>query len=185
MMRPGPANSFQFVNRSVRGVVLQASSEGEANMQGLTRRATILAAAGTMLGAAGTVTPGARAGSADLRDAATKTVAAWVAAVTSGDEETVAAALAPEFQIVRDNGVAYDRAEYLAGGLPKIATPPPVSDLVATGEGDVMVVRYVLTISATVDGAPMQARAPRLTVFRRVGTKWLVAAHANFAAIGK
>ena len=127
----------------------------------------------------------ARAAGSGLQDEAGKAVEQWVAAVTSGDKGAVAAMLAPEFQIVRDNGVAYDRDQYLASGLPKIAAPPPVSDLVATGEGDVMVVRYVLTIDATVGGAPMQARAPRLTVFRRVGGKWLVSAHANFAAIGK
>lgn len=86
---------------------------------------------------------------------------------------------------MRDNGVAYDRAQYLASDLPKIAVPPPVNDLVATGTGDVMVVRYVLTIDATVGGQAMQAEAPRLTVFRQVGGKWLVSAHANFAAIGK
>ena len=114
-----------------------------------------------------------------------RAVTAWVAAVTSGDRDAVAAVLAPEFQIVRDNGVAYDRDQYLASDLPKIAAPPPVSELVATGAGDVMVVRYVLTINATVGGAPMQARAPRLTTFRRDGEKWLVSAHANFAAIGK
>ncbi len=126
-----------------------------------------------------------RARAADVHSEGMGAVTAWVAAVTSGDKDAVAAILAPEFQIVRDNGVAYDRDQYLASDLPRIATPPPISDLVATGEGDVMVVRYVLTIDATVGGAPMQARAPRLTVFRRDGDKWLVSAHANFAAIGK
>ncbi len=150
-----------------------------------TRRFAILAAASAMLATLGLGTMQVRADGSGLQNEATKAVAAWVAAVTSGDKGAVAAVLAPEFQIVRDNGIAYDRDQYLAGELPKIATSPPVSELVATGEGDVMVVRYVLTINATVDGAPMQARAPRLTVFRRDGGKWLVSAHANFAAIGK
>ena len=150
-----------------------------------TRRFAILAAAFAMLATLGIGAMQARAGDSGLQNEADQAVAAWVAAVTSGDKNAVAAVLAPEFQIVRDNGIAYDRDQYLAGDLPKIATPPPVSELVATGEGDVMVVRYVLTINATVDGAPMQARAPRLTVFRRDGGKWLVSAHANFAAIGK
>ncbi len=154
-------------------------------MAGPTRRFTILAAAGAMLAALGIGSTQARADDSGLQSAASKAVASWVAAVTSGDKSAVAAVLAPEFQIVRDNGVAYDRDQYLASNLPKIATPPPISDLVATGEGDVMVVRYVLTIDATVNGAAMQAKAPRLTVFRQVGGKWLVSAHANFAAIGK
>lgn len=152
-------------------------------MARLTRGLTILAAAFVMLAAVGLSTASAVA--AKLQDEATGAVTAWVAAVTSGDKSAVAALLAPEFQIVRDNGVAYDRAQYLAGDLPKIAAAPPVSDLVASGAGDVMVARYVLTIDATVGGAPMQARAPRLTVFRHVDGKWLVSAHANFAAIGK
>ncbi len=154
-------------------------------MAGLTRRFTVLAAVFAMLATLGLGTMQARADGSGLQDEANKAVSSWVAAVTSGDKSVVAAVLAPEFQIVRDNGVAYDRDQYLAGDLPKIAAPPPVSELVATGGGDVMVVRYVLTIDATVGGAAMQARAPRLTVFRRVGGKWLVSAHANFAVIGK
>ncbi len=154
-------------------------------MAGLTRRAAVLAGAVAMPVALAIGTAPARAVGSGLQDEAGKAVAAWVAAVTSGDKSAVAALLAPEFQIVRDNGVAYDRAQYLASGLPRIAAPPPVSELVATGAGDAMVVRYVLAIDATVGGKPMQARAPRLTVFRSVGDKWLVSAHANFAAIGK
>ncbi len=154
-------------------------------MQRLTRRAAIVAGAFAMPAAIGIGGMPARAAGAGVQAEAAKAVGLWVAAVTGGDRDAVGAVLAPEFQIVRDNGVAYDRDQYLASGLPKIAAPPPVSDLVATGAGDVMVVRYVLSIDATVGGAAMQARAPRLTVFRAVDGKWLVAAHANFAAIGQ
>jgi ketosteroid isomerase-like protein len=128
----------------------------------------------------------ASADDAALQADGMQAVTAWVAAVASGDKDRVAAILAPEFQIVRDNGVAYDRDQYLASGLPKIAGTPKVDELVATMTGDVLVVRYVVILDATVSGgAAMQARAPRLTVFRRDGDKWLVSAHANFAAIGK
>lgn len=120
---------------------------------------------------------------ADMQAEGARAVAAWVAAVTSGERDTVAAILAPEFQIVRENGIAYDREGYLASNLPKIAAPPPVSDLVVTGDGDVMVARYVLVIDATVNGAKMQAKAPRLTTFRLVDGMWRVSAHANFATI--
>jgi ketosteroid isomerase-like protein len=48
--------------------------------------------------------------------------------------------------------------------------------------GDLLVVRYWLVINQTIDGTPMAQRAPRLTVFRRDGDRWLVVAHANFAS---
>jgi ketosteroid isomerase-like protein len=48
-----------------------------------------------------------------------------------------------------------------------------------------MVVRYVLSLNATVDGKEEQRSAPRLTVFRRDGDRWLVVAHANFARLQK
>ena len=124
------------------------------------------------------------AAEADIQGDGMRAVTAWVAAVASGDKSTVAAILAPEFQIVRDNGVAYDRDQYLASGLPKIDGLPKVDGLVATETGDVLVVRYVIVLDATVKGASMQSKAPRLTVFRREGDRWLVTAHANFAAIG-
>ncbi len=154
-------------------------------MSGRTGRFQAVAAAVALAVLAALGVQRAEAQTADLQAEGLRAVTAWVGAVTSGDRETVAAVLAPEFQIVRDNGVAYDRDRYLAVGLPKIAATPPISDLVATGTGDLMVVRYVLVIDATVGGAAMQQKAPRLTVFRRDGDRWLVSAHANFAAIGK
>jgi ketosteroid isomerase-like protein len=56
-----------------------------------------------------------------------------------------------------------------------------MDDVVATADGDVMVVRYLLVISETIDGEPVTRQAPRLTVFRQQDGRWLVAAHANFA----
>jgi len=128
---------------------------------------------------------GALRAQADLQAEAASAVDAWVAAVAGGDKDAVAAILAPEFQIVRDNGVAYDRDGYLASALPNIVNAPQFEDLHATSEGDVMVVRYVLVIDETIDGAAVEARAPRLTVFRRDGDTWLVSAHANFARIAR
>jgi len=125
------------------------------------------------------------AAAADMQADGMTAVTAWVDAVTSGDRDTVATILAPEFQIVRENGAAYDREGYLASDLPAIVQAPPVDELVVTGDDNVMVTRYVLVIDATVDGAKMQARAPRLTVFRQIDGKWLVSAHANFATVGK
>jgi ketosteroid isomerase-like protein len=127
----------------------------------------------------------ASAQNAGIQAEGAQAVAAWVAAVSSGDKDTVAAILAPEFQILRDNGVTYDRDGYLASNLPKIDAPLQVDELFATGGGDAMVVRYVLVGRLTVDGAEVAAEAPRLTTFRRDGDKWMVASHANFAHIAR
>jgi hypothetical protein len=113
-----------------------------------------------------------------------KAVEAWVGAVMSGDKEKVRAILAPEFQIVRDNGVAYDAAGYLASSLPEFAEPPPIDDLVVTGYGDYLVARYFLPVGPIVDGQ-QQAKGPRLTVFRKRSGAWLVVAHANLAPVEK
>jgi ketosteroid isomerase-like protein len=116
---------------------------------------------------------------------AAKAVDAWLAAVSSGEVERLRSVLAPEFQIARADGSAYAAADYLASDLPKFAAVPAVAKLVATGYGDHLVARYWLAVDATIAGKAMEAEAPRLTVFRRSGDKWLVVAHANFATLGK
>lgn len=115
-------------------------------------------------------------------EAAQVALTAFTEAVASGDSVVVAEVLAPEFQILRANGVGYDRAGYLASDLPAIDPSSAWSheDVVATAEGDILVVRYQLVIDETIDGEPVTRRAPRLTVFRRDGDAWLVVAHANF-----
>lgn len=120
-----------------------------------------------------------------LEDNAKKAVEAWAKAVASGNVDTVREHLAPEFQILRSDGKGYDEAEYVAGGLPKIDSIISVQDVVATEHGNLMVVRYVLSLNATVDGKAEQRSAPRLTVFRRDGDRLLVVAHANFARLQK
>ncbi len=107
-------------------------------------------------------------------------VNAWLAAVASGDAGELQAILAPEFQIQRADGTGLDKAEYVDGGAANLSSFE-ATDLVATRDGDIMVVRYTLLVSETIDGEPMQATAPRLTVFRWDGERWLVVAHANFA----
>lgn len=115
-------------------------------------------------------------------DAAVKT---WLDAVASNEESRIAAVLAPEFQILRFDGRGYARADYLAAGWPRQVRPPVARDLVATEADGVLVVRYVLDVEQTANGATRTDAAPRLTVFRKDGDRWLVAAHANFAPIGK
>lgn len=123
--------------------------------------------------------------SLQLTETATKAVDAWVHAVGSGNPETVRNFLAPEFQILRSDGRGYDRAGYLASGLPKIDSIIGVQDVVPTASGNHIVVRYIINLKETVSGKTVQQTAPRLTVFRREGGRWLVVAHANFARIGK
>lgn len=107
----------------------------------------------------------------------------FVADVMSGDAERLAATLAPEFQIQRSDGRGYDKAGYVAGGAAQISTIQDVTDVVATRHQDVLVVRYMLAVEETVRGRDVSAQAPRLTVFRRDGDRWLVVAHSNFARI--
>ena len=118
-----------------------------------------------------------------LETEAMKAVESWVGAVASGERETVRAVLAPEFQILRADGSAHDVEGYLAGGMAKIDDVPTIGDLVVTGYGDHMIVRYALRLEGSVDGKQMEDKAPRLTVFRRKNNAWLVVAHANFARL--
>lgn len=110
-------------------------------------------------------------------------VSQWVSTVVSGDDNAVARILAPEFQLVRGSGTAHDAESYVSGGLPKIADSPKIDRIVGTAAGDLQVVRYWLVVDSAVDGQAMQRRAPRLTVFRRIGDRWFVSAHANFAQL--
>lgn len=120
---------------------------------------------------------------ADLRQTGLEVVTGWVSIISSADEEKIARTLAPEYQIQRAGGVGYDRDAYLAHGLPTISsdTPPRVEIVEVTGDEDLMVVRWALTIDATVEGGHITRQAPRLTVFRRENEKWMAVAHANFA----
>ncbi len=111
-------------------------------------------------------------------------VMVWLNAIKSGDAARISAILAPEFQIQRADGTGFDRVGYLTG-FAIITEIIAVSDVVVTAAGDIMVVRYQLRLTSTVDGRPTEALAPRLTVFRREGDVWLVVAHANFARLAQ
>ena len=71
----------------------------------------------------------------------------------------------------------------LANGLPKIDAILGVDDSVATGFGDHIIVRYGLGVKESLGEKRVDGTAPRMTVFRRRGDNWLVAAHANFAPL--
>lgn len=120
----------------------------------------------------------------DPTETAKKAVDAWVGAVASGDPANVAKVIAPEFQIVRSDGTAYDAEAYLQSNLPRFPEPPAIGTLVATGHGDHLVARYEITSKIMLGEETELRDAPRLTVFRKApdGT-WLVVAHSNFAAL--
>jgi len=110
---------------------------------------------------------------------------AWWGALVTGTVPALDAVLAPEFQIMRADGSSYDKQDYLASALPKVAAIPAFSHMAVTAHGDLLVVRYWVTVKETRNGETVEAHAPRLTVFRRDGDAWLVSAHANFATLEK
>ena len=107
----------------------------------------------------------------------------WLDAVFTGDPVAVDKVVAPEFQILRSDGTGYNKAGYLAA-LPKHNSKAKASDIVATGHGDMIVMRYLLETEQTINGKPVEAISPRLSVFRKEERRWLISAHVNLAKIG-
>ena len=144
----------------------------------LAKTAVTLTAA--ILFSAGLLSAGATAQS--LRETAETQIMAFIEAVRGGPKG-VEKILAPEYQIMRGNGVGFDRDGYISRGVGGVSIERDFSpdEIVVTQSGDIMVVRYMLRITETIDGKPVAKRAPRLTVFRKIGGKWMVTAHANFA----
>ena len=106
----------------------------------------------------------------------------WADALFTGDPAAVGEVLAEEFQILRSNGSGHDKASYLKA-LPKQTARSKFSDIVATGDGGTLVVRYRIETEQTIDGTPVNGISPRLSVFRKEAGRWLIVAHANFAPI--
>lgn len=107
----------------------------------------------------------------------------WLDALVTGDPAVVETVLAPEYQILRSDGSGHDKASYLKA-LPKHMVRPSISDIVATGDGNVMVIRYRIETDQTVEGKVVKGISPRLSVFRSENGRWLISAHANFAPLG-
>ncbi len=138
-----------------------------------------------LLGAAG-LSAGAAQAAADAPIPEAEALAAlypWIDAVAMGDRAAVERLLAPEFQILRSDGIGYTKAEYL-NALPQHQIRPVVSDMIARGAGGSMVLRYEVAVDEVINGRPVQGTAPRLSALRREGDRWLMVAHANFARIG-
>ena len=83
----------------------------------------------------------------------------WIAAVAEGDRAAVERLLAPEFQILRSDGIGYDKAGYLAA-LPEHLLVPELHDLHASGDSGSLVIRYTVTVDEIVRGQSMRGRHP-------------------------
>ncbi|MEQ1956760.1 nuclear transport factor 2 family protein [Mesorhizobium sp. CN2-181] len=106
----------------------------------------------------------------------------WLDALITGKPEVVETVLAPEYQILRSDGSGHDKAGYLRA-LPKHMTRPQFGDIVATGDSNVMVIRYRIETDQSVEGKAIVGISPRLSVFRLEKDRWLISAHANFAPL--
>lgn len=155
---------------------MTSSSEGETTR----RDFSLLALAGLSVLAAGTL-PSAAAEPLSEQQAR-EALDPWYQAIFAGDPERVAEVLAPEYQILRSDGTGHDKASYLKA-LPKHHVQSTFSEILATGNGTVMVLRYRIETDQTVDGKSVKGVSPRLSVFRKEGNRWLMSAHANFAPL--
>lgn len=122
---------------------------------------------------------------ADLQVEIREAIEGLFGALMTGEPDKVAAILAPEFQILRSDGSNYDAKGYPDSILPIISEMPSIEKLNVTAEGPIAVASYVVNIDETIDGVLAEAYAPRLSVFRKDGDRWLLVAHGNFAALSQ
>jgi hypothetical protein len=115
-------------------------------------------------------------------EVALKALDPWIDAIMTGDPTVVDKVLAPEFQTLRSDGSGHDKMSYLKS-LPQQRARPKFSDIIATGTTALMIVRYRIDTDQTIQGKEVKGVSPRLSVFRRDGGRWLICAHANFAAL--
>jgi hypothetical protein len=135
-----------------------------------------------------TLAPGLSAAGAGARPAprlanptatATPLVNRFFTMIENKDVAGLTRLLSPAFQVQRADGSSAGKTEYLA----KLATITKfeLTKVVATQAGDTLVVRYLATVEGVVNGKPYTpGPAPRLSVFAWNGTRWRLAAHANF-----
>jgi ketosteroid isomerase-like protein len=132
--------------------------------------------------AVASVIPESASSAEDLLLEAEVALNSWVEALFSGDPATVAAVLAPQFQLIRSNGEGFSREQYLKN-LPRQNKRISFSDIVVTGDTSILIVRYRADVDQEINGQVTTGTAPRLSVFTRTEERWLLAAHANFSAI--
>ena len=127
--------------------------------------------------------PSSGAQEPDLTARARQALIVLFDALRSGEVNQVEPLLAPEFQVIRSDGGAYNKQQYLQHSLPKIQRPPRFDDLVVTQNADIVVTRMKLHIEGQIDGKQAESGAPQLIVFRITPRGWEVVATANFARL--
>ena len=116
---------------------------------------------------------------ADPTAAAKPLVLRFFVLIQEKDVNGLNAFLSPAFQVQRADGTASGKKEYLQK-LPDVQKFS-ITGLHATQAGGTLVVRYLARVVGTVNGKPYTpGPAPRLSVFTWNGTRWQLAAHANF-----
>lgn len=121
----------------------------------------------------------------DLQVEIREAIEDFFGALMTGEPDKVAATLAPEFQILRADGSNHDAKGYPNSILPIISEMPAIEKLNVTATGDIAVASYYVNVDQTRDGVLVEAYAPRLSVFRKDGDRWLMVAHGNFAALSQ
>jgi len=116
-----------------------------------------------------------------LEDEARQQLKKLFTALSSGNPQQIEPLLAPEFQLVRADGSAYNKTEYLQRSIPKIVTTPEFADLVITRDKDIVVVRLKLIVREYINNREVQSGSEQLFIFRIKKDGWEVVASANFA----
>jgi hypothetical protein len=139
----------------------------------------VLAAAAILVPSAATTTPRPAPAYSDPTAAAKPLVLRFFVLLQKKDIAGLETFLSPAFQVQRADGTSSGKEDYLAK-LPDIQKFY-ISGLAATQAGGTLVVRYLARVIGTVNGKPYTpGNAPRLSVFAWSGTRWQLAAHANF-----
>jgi ketosteroid isomerase-like protein len=155
---------------------------GRGRSEAETMQPSLLAAfCGALLALA--VPPVTPSAAADLEAEARQALEQVFEALASGDAARVRPYLAPEFQILRSDGAGYHKEAYLAQSIPKIESEPVFSNIVATRNGDIVVVRMQIEIEEHIDGKKAESVFPHMIVFRVTPDRWQVVAAANFAKL--
>jgi hypothetical protein len=102
------------------------------------------------------------------------------------DAAALATFLSPAFQLERPDGTGVNKVQYLSS--PAKVDVYEISDLFGTRAGDVVVARYWVTASETINGQTFtKDPAPRLSAFKKNAKSgnWQLIAHANFNGVAK
>ncbi|MDQ1248326.1 MAG: hypothetical protein QG597_2698, partial [Actinomycetota bacterium] len=123
--------------------------------------------------------PASTAAPSEATMIAEQTQNAFFQALQDGDTAALEELLSPAFQLVRADGSAVTRAEYLAN--PATMKSFKLSDFVTTREGDVIVAKFTGTTDEVIDGKQYASDpATRFAVMQKDGDTWQIIAQVNF-----